>query len=203
MERRETLKAISLVLGYSVTPAVLTSILTSCNNEANVNWQPKFFSKEEAFGLEQLSNLILPKTDTPGALDVNAHIFADLFLADVVNEKEQLKIKKGVKIWLKSFEDKTGNKVQDASVDDFKSDLSTYFDIDEQKQKGIKKLLKEKSSDDDSFFIYSFLFKVKELIMFGYFASEDIGENVLTYLPVPGKFDGCIPVEEVGRAWSL
>jgi hypothetical protein len=43
----------------------------------------------------------------------------------------------------------------------------------------------------------------KQLIMLGYYASEQIGENVLSYLPVPGKYQACIPAEEVGNVWAL
>ncbi len=39
--------------------------------------------------------------------------------------------------------------------------------------------------------------------MRGYYVSLEIEENVLTYLPVPGKFEGCIPLSEVGNAYSL
>ena len=36
-----------------------------------------------------------------------------------------------------------------------------------------------------------------------YFTSEKIGEEVLSYDPIPGRQEGCVPVEDVGNVWSL
>jgi hypothetical protein len=33
----------------------------------------------------------------------------------------------------------------------------------------------------------------------GYFTSEQVGRNVLLYDPVPGRYDGCVPIDQVGR----
>jgi hypothetical protein len=35
--------------------------------------------------------------------------------------------------------------------------------------------------------------------VFGYFTSEQVGRNVLHYDPVPGRYDACVPIDEVGR----
>ncbi|MDB4293667.1 gluconate 2-dehydrogenase subunit 3 family protein [Maribacter sp.] len=37
----------------------------------------------------------------------------------------------------------------------------------------------------------------------GYFSSEEVGKNIFNYDPIPGKFVGCIPLEEVRSAWAL
>jgi len=39
--------------------------------------------------------------------------------------------------------------------------------------------------------------------LFGYYTSEKVGEEILSYDPVPGVFQGCIPLSDVGNAWSL
>ena len=37
----------------------------------------------------------------------------------------------------------------------------------------------------------------------GYFTSETVGKTVLHYDPVPGRYDGCLPIAEVGnRNWT-
>ena len=43
----------------------------------------------------------------------------------------------------------------------------------------------------------------KQLAVIGYYASEQIGEHVLNYDPIPGTFEGCVPAETIGNAWSL
>ena len=49
----------------------------------------------------------------------------------------------------------------------------------------------------------TFYRQFKSLALVGYFASEQVGGHVLSYDPIPGRFDGCIPVSNVGNAWSL
>ena len=44
---------------------------------------------------------------------------------------------------------------------------------------------------------------ILELTVLGYFTSETVGKTVLHYDPVPGRFEACIPLAEVGnRAWT-
>lgn len=205
MERREVLKSMSLALGYTLTPSALTGLLSACSNQQMIGWEPKFFTSNEAYAVQQLADILLPSTDIPGAKEVGAHIFADIFLADAANDGDREKVKKGVTLWINAFESKIDKAVGDADYDDFKGSMQDYFKIDEMDQNRVRTLMRNTSpnDDDEEYWIYHFLFKFKDLLMLGFYASEQIGENVLTYLPVPGKFEGCIPLQDVGNAWSL
>jgi hypothetical protein len=49
----------------------------------------------------------------------------------------------------------------------------------------------------------TFFHLIKELTLLGFFSSEPIGRNVLHYDPIPGRYDGCIPLAEVGNiSWT-
>jgi hypothetical protein len=40
-------------------------------------------------------------------------------------------------------------------------------------------------------------------VILGYFTSEQVGRHVLHYDPVPGRYESCIPIEQVGnRNWN-
>ncbi|RZK12388.1 MAG: gluconate 2-dehydrogenase subunit 3 family protein, partial [Hymenobacter sp.] len=43
---------------------------------------------------------------------------------------------------------------------------------------------------------------MKELTLFGFFTSEVGATQALRYLPVPGKYDGCIPYKKGDKAWA-
>lgn len=47
-----------------------------------------------------------------------------------------------------------------------------------------------------------FFRQLKDLTLFGYYTSQKIGQEVLSYEAIPGPFVGCIPVSEVGNAWN-
>lgn len=205
MDRRDVIKSMSLALGYSLTPAALTTLLSSCVQKGTVDWSPVFLSADEAFAVEQLAEVFLPKTEIPGAKDVRAIAFLDAFISDIMKLEDQDKFRLGLNHWIKKFEVRIDKSIAYATAEDFKADLKSYFDISKERQTEIKELLNtiEPGEETEEYFIYSFLFKVKNLAMLGFYASEEIGENVLSYLPIPENYQGCIPAEQIGNAWSL
>jgi hypothetical protein len=40
---------------------------------------------------------------------------------------------------------------------------------------------------------------LRSVTILGYFTSEQVGKTVLHYDPVPGAYDGCVPIDQVGR----
>ena len=44
---------------------------------------------------------------------------------------------------------------------------------------------------------------LKSMMVWAYFSSEEIGEKILSYDPIPGGYQGCIPLSGVGNRWSL
>jgi hypothetical protein len=208
MDRREAILSLTTVLGYTVTPASIISLSSSCTSPGdNLSWDPRFFDPEGASIAEKLGEAILPKTDTPGARDVGAHIFADSFLESVASEADREKCRQGLAAWKSDYEQRTGKSLAKASVEDMQQELSVLFDLSPEQQSQVKKLIAGMPPSDPEeasrYHTYSFLMTYKGLIMLGYYASEQIGENVLSYLPVPGRYDSCIPVDEVGNAWAL
>ena len=202
MDRREAILSITTVLGYSVTPASIVALSNACqsNDALASTWMPQFFSAEDAGLIERLGDTILPKTETPGATDVGAHLFVDKFLAEVASDVDQKKCREGLQIFKSDLKELAG-------TDQIEMLLVKYFEIDQDKRTAINELINNEAPDNPSnqkeYYLYSFLMTYKRLLMLGYYASEQIGENVLSYLPVPGGYKGCIPVEDVGNAWAL
>jgi len=50
---------------------------------------------------------------------------------------------------------------------------------------------------------FAFANNLRDLTIWGYKSSELVGENVLSYLPVPGEYIGCGDLQELtgGKAW--
>jgi hypothetical protein len=44
---------------------------------------------------------------------------------------------------------------------------------------------------------------MKELTLLGYFTSEIGCTQARRYVPVPGKYEGCIPYQKGDKAWAL
>ncbi len=207
MNRRVALKNLTMSLGYVVAAPTLLKILASCTSEAKM-WTPVFLSAEEKYIVTHLVDIILPSTDTPGALDVNVPQFLDMMYKDIEKESNQKLFKNGAKIFIEKFTKMFDVPVLEGKKQDFEKLFAVYFDISEDETQEI--LLRQKikinkvSRDDiDSYLLYKFLLSIRYYTLFGYYTSEKIGEEVLNYDPNPGVYNGCIPLEEIGNAWSL
>jgi hypothetical protein len=47
-----------------------------------------------------------------------------------------------------------------------------------------------------------FFLELKELTLLGFFTSEPGATQVLQYNQVPGPFQGCVPLSQVGKTWA-
>lgn len=192
MNRRDALKHTTLLGGS----AAFLSLWQACKAQDRTAWTPRFLSNEEALLVSALVDTILPKTDTPGGLDVKVDMYIDLMYDQVFDEEGQ----KQVKADLAAFDEKCVaqfgkafhalDAAQRTSVLEAEESNSPKFTggvwghpVGEQKPVG---------------FYRSF----KSMAIGGYFTSEEIGKNVMSYDPIPGPFKGCIDRGDVGNAWS-
>lgn len=197
MNRRRALKFTGGMAAAAVAGPSFLSLLQSCKEEKRVDWQPQFLSTDEAIFLSTLVDMILPRTDTPGALDVKADMFMDKVF-DVIYDEEG---KKNIR-----------NEILQFNTDceaDFGSD---FVSLSESDRVSVLRKAEENSGQFGSGVWgtpvgpqepVGFYRSLKSMTLWAYFSSEEIGKNVLNYDPIPGGYNGCVPVSEVGRKWSL
>ncbi|WP_343487066.1 gluconate 2-dehydrogenase subunit 3 family protein [Allomuricauda sp. d1] len=217
MERRNALKNMGMVFGYAVATPTLLSIMQGCKEKPHyAEWTPSFLEKEKGYALAQTVDVILPKTDTPSATEVNVHVFIDEFLDKVLPEEQQA----FVKIRMDNFFDKVladsgKESLMDIEAEHIEPVLKTYLRkrSDEEEElhgKAISSYMEAimqggQATLDDDIARFSFANDLRGLATWAYKSSETIGEEVLAYLPIPGEYVACGDVNELtGRkAWSL
>lgn len=198
MNRRSALKNIGLSLGYIAVAPSAISILQSCKNDKNKNtssWTPIFFSKNEGIVIENLVDLILPKTSKlPGASDVNVAKFLDLYAQKAYNKEQQEQSQKGIQAIIKSI----GKDVNQITLEDYDKMLAKYLKAD---TKQIEAFMNNKEDK----LLLNTLRGLRQNTIWAYKTSELIGTEYLAYDPIPTEQKGCISLEEAtgGIAWSL
>lgn len=210
MDRRTALKNLSISLGYTVAAPTIFNILSSCTAEVDT-WTTLFLSPEEKHMVTHLADIILPASDTPGALDVNVPQFLDMMYHEIEMKPKQELFKKGASIFASKFTKAFDSEITKGNKEQFEKLLASYFNISDEATEVVLKaqnrpIEKVDVSEMENYALYKFLISVKQYTLFGYFTSEKVGEEVLNYDPIPGAFIGCIPIEDVstnGRAWSL
>ncbi len=186
MNRRDAIKRTSYLLGGTLSASAIFGVMSGCKAEPVLDWTPSFFTTSEGSIIENMVECILPRTDTPGALDAGVHAFIDKMMADFYQEKEQLAFRKALK------------RVDEDAKKDFGKNFTALSD--EQQKELLKKYdeaVYSQTTGEPHFFR-----KIKELTILGFCTSEVGATEFLKYDPLPGDYKGCIPYSEVGKAWA-
>lgn len=199
MNRREAIQRTAMILGYAVSAPALAGVLQGCKATPGVAFKPMFFTDDQARTVEILSAIIIPKTSTPGAVDVGVPAFIDRMLKEVYNKEGQDDFLKGLADLNTDAEKTYGNVFSSCSSSEqqelFKKHHDAAFAVPIAKpalgwwnpRPGVKK---------------PFILNVKELVLLGFFTSQAGATEVLRYEQVPGPFKGCVPFAEVGKTWA-
>ncbi len=198
MTRREVIKKTALLTGYALTSSMMQGILAGCQAGGNTtDWTPQYFTQEQADLVSTIADCILPRTSTPGALEVGVPAFIDMMLKEILEAREQKAFMMGLK------------EVNAASFYEFGK---PFMALQRQEQETLLVKIesaeilseidrREKRPDEWNF---PFFLRFKQMALSGYFTSKLVGMEVTNYDPNPGAYKGCIPLSEVpkGRIWS-
>jgi len=191
MNRREAIRNVAILLGSAISASTL-SALEGCNPKGPDNYALQ--APETKKMLAEIVDTIIPETDTPGAKAAKVDEFIALMLNDCYKPEDQKLVLDGLK------------KIDEAAQKQFKKpfvDLSAdqkttiLTDIDKERV-AYNKRENKKEKDPTHYFQI-----LKELTLTGYFTSEAGATKALRYVPVPGKYEGCIPYAKGEKAWAI
>ena len=175
-------------------------------------WPPQHYY--QSFKVVKV-NQLLPKTDTPSASEVQVHVFIDKFSKDVMEKEQQDFLKMSMnKFTNKALADSSKENVEDLTVEDLEPVLASSLKYTKDQQTEMfesinsytEAIAEGKTAElDDEITRFAFANNLRGMTIWGYKASEYVGEEVLAYLPVPGEYVPCGDAQELtgGKAWSL
>lgn len=187
MKRREALRRTAAITGLAVSSSVGMGLLKGCTPSGKPTWPPIFLKQNEIKLISAIADTILPKTETVGALEVHVPEFIDLMLRDCYKKEEQTSFRAG----LSSFNTMVGNEYS-----------NTFEDCSQDEKAKIIEAEEDRSAEQfQQTYKKSFYQTVKELTLLGFFTSERVMSNLLNYNPIPGRYDGCIPLANDSRVY--
>ena len=90
LSRRSAIQRFSYLVGGAVATPALLSVLHSCQKApAPLDWTPAFLDDAQSRLVSTLSEMIVPRTDTPGALDAGVPQFIDQILAECLSDSQR------------------------------------------------------------------------------------------------------------------
>ncbi|MBC3539069.1 gluconate 2-dehydrogenase subunit 3 family protein [Rufibacter sediminis] len=186
MNRREAIAAIGWMMGGTMIGA---EFLVSCTNSSpKVN---KLFDQDQVTLLDEVGETIIPTTSSPGAKAAKIGTFMATMVQDCYTPEDQKIFLKGISQLDDASKKKFNKKFLEASAQE-RTALLNQLDQDQKNHQ------KNKKAEEPNHYFRM----MKELTLLGYFTSEVGATQALRYLPVPGRFDGCMPYKKGDKAWA-
>ncbi len=198
MNRRELLQRVAWLMGGTISAPAVLAVLSGCSAKPSAGWHPQFLSQEEGAIVDEVAELIMPRTATAGARDVGVPAFIDVILKDVYPSEDQARFVSGLKDFDSAAQRTHGKpflELQPAQRLEFLRQVHDLAAVEEQTQ--FEDVLPANRHRP-------FVLMMKELTLLGFFTSQVGATKVLQYEPVPGGFQACIPIAQAGngKQWA-
>lgn len=190
MNRRDYIKQTALFLGYTLSASTISQVMSGCTTEANLDWKPQFFSPAQASLIAEIAETLLPKTETPGAIELGVPQFIDKIIAITSDKNGKEEILKGMEIFQKDCETKFEKNFTSLDLEQKKEFLIAQDKASPAFPVSMWGIMLDPNPQQITFYR-----RIKSMVLMGYFSSEKVGEEILVYAPVPGEAKGCVPYE--------
>ena len=172
ISRRKALKQFVFV---SAGMAIIPSCMQDRSKSAML-FKKIVIDSEDELMLAELSESIIPKTSTPGAKDISAHLFVLKMVDDCTKKEDQ-------EIFIKGMSEFNVFCKTNAGKDFVKCNA-------EERRKVLSALIAKKDEENN---LNTFFKTVKRFTIQAYTSSEFFLTKVQVYELVPGRYHGCVP----------
>ena len=215
MNRREALIRVAGLMGGTLSASTLLAIrkglaagnsLAAGNGLAATNIsaatptplpKPSLLSASQLAIVSGVVDVMIPRTDTPGALDVGVPAFIDLMLKDVYTQPERDRYLAGLAELDAAAVSGNGQTFVALELPQRAALVRKFHDAavsEERRQHSAQTHLQR-----------PFVLLTKELTLLGFFTSEVGATQVLQYIAIPGAYHGCLPLHQAGngKTWAV
>lgn len=200
MNRRELLRYITIGAGAGFTGSLAQNLIAGELPTATPS--KAIFDSNTSKMVSTLSEIIIPKTDTPGAIEAGVPKFIEMMVADWYNDEERTIFFNGLAGLDKFCESQFKKKFLQCNAT---QQVSALKDAEQQAKSyhamgwaGFGVDIQDKDIDRKT----PFFNKIKELTVLGYYTSEVGAQQELVYDPMPMAYEGDYDFVKVGKQWS-
>jgi hypothetical protein len=190
IDRREALKRVALLCGGALSAPTIAGVLSGCQTDSSASWSPAVLSGHQNDLVVTISERIIPATDTGGAEAAHVNRFIDAMLADGFPPEDRDRFLSGL---------------DEVDADAESEHGAAFLECTPDQQTALMTTWDEAAFGPDASFDREappFFRTMKELTIFGYYTSEIGASQELRFDPVMGRYEPCVPFEEIGRTWA-
>ena len=174
MERRDVLRALASAAALSLLPT--DKALAAWTRAADVARVANGLTDAQMALVRAVADTLIPRTDTPSATDVGVHRFVNVIAAEYATDDDRAKLLSGLD-------------AIDARA--MKDSNAVFSDLSAEAKGKMIESLETGPRDVEPARSY---WRLKGLIVHGYFTSEPVMKDVLKVQVMPGRFEGAAPV---------
>ncbi|MGH8080499.1 MAG: gluconate 2-dehydrogenase subunit 3 family protein [Lysobacter sp.] len=204
LHRREAIRRVALLMGGAVSAPAILGLLAGCTAEpgastgpgANAEWKPAFLTPAQVALVAEVAEIMIPRTDTPGAKDVGIPAFIDKMLKDAYPKDDQARFIAGLTDFETQAKREHGRSFLDLEPAERTAMVAQVHGpaVNAERESSLPLAQRHRP----------FILTLKELTLLGYFTSEAGATKVLQYRPIPGAYHACIPIAQAGngKTWA-
>jgi hypothetical protein len=215
MNRREALLRVAGLMGGSLSASAILAIrkgfaagnglaggdgLAASNGYSattSAAHEPSILSASQMDIVSGVSAVMIPRTDTPGAVDVGVPGFIDLMLRDVYTQSERDRYLAGLADFDATAVAESGKQFVTLETTQQLALVRKFHDAAVAEERRLRRAHAHPERP--------FILMTKELTLLGFFTSQVGSTQVLQYVAIPGSYHACIPLEQAGngKTWSV
>jgi gluconate 2-dehydrogenase gamma chain len=231
MDRREALARLAGAIGGTFASPTLAALLSACERSGGADTTAAALSAEQKELVATVADHIIPRTDTPGAREVGVQDFIAEMMEKHYAPEERQRFLEGLDD-LDDRARKANDATFLESTPEQQLAVLTALDretfrprpaapsrpssaqIRETAEPGTtgSALPPEVAGDSESYKLEQpeprrsdapFWRTMKELTLVGYYTSEPGATQELRHEAIPGRYEACVPLSQIGRAWAV
>lgn len=188
MKRRELLRLMATGAAFQLAPRQWTVVLGEVRALLASPSSARTLNAHQEATVKALAEMILPRTDTPGAADVGAAAFIDLILTEWFDDADRKRFLAGVDdvdvrsnaLFGKGFVD--CQPIQQSQI---------LVDLGEKMARDVAALGDQSTPEGDLPVDPDFYVMMRRLTLTAYFTSEAGATEELHFEVIPGSYEGC------------
>ena len=202
MERRDLLKMIMASTGF----AMIGGNAFAYELKSQVPLSATQFTPDDVILFNEVAEVILPRTDTPGAKDANVGLIALVLANDCYTNSQRKAFSDGLKQLNSLSQQEYGKpflllddkqklafvKQLDQQAKDFNHSIKMYY-------VGTSPFERDAVDADP---VPHFFTLIKQLTLFCFFTSKVGATKVLRFEAIPGTYNGALEYKKGDRAWA-
>lgn len=188
MKRRELLRLLATGAAVQLAPAQWTVVLSEARALLASQSSPRTLNAHQEATVKAITEMILPRTDTPGAADVGATAFIDLVLTEWYDEADRKRFLAGI-----ADVDARSNAVFGQDFVDCQAIQQSQIltDLGEKMARDIAAVNESPVSEGEFPVDPNFYAMLRRLTLTAFYTSEAGATGALHFEIIPGSYEGC------------